>query len=137
MTASMAFGFEDEEAAVDPAALVGGLLLEGVDLRVLKAECAEAGDGLNTCEGDELAVFFVELYGSCDVDICDAVAVCHAEGFSEECRYLATLTKSAARARVVSPVSTRVTRQGSATESMDGPFYCQRMSKVTSEVCRK
>ena len=50
------FGREDEEAAVDPAAFVGGLFLEGVDLGVLEAEGAEAGDGLDAGEGDELAV---------------------------------------------------------------------------------
>ncbi len=53
-------GLEDEEAAVDPAALVGGFFLEGVDLGVLEAEGAEAGDGLDAGEGDELAVLLVE-----------------------------------------------------------------------------
>ena len=47
---------EDEEAAVDPAAFVVGFFLEGVDLRVLDAERAEACDGLDAGQRDELAV---------------------------------------------------------------------------------
>src|ERR1700730_1823153 len=38
---------EDEESAVDPPALVGGLLLERIDLRVFEPKGAEAGQRLH------------------------------------------------------------------------------------------
>ena len=72
------FGGEDEEAAVDPAAFVLGFFLEGVDVVVLEAEGAEAGDGLDAGEGDQFAVGLVEGDGGLDVDVGDAVAVGHA-----------------------------------------------------------
>ena len=97
------FGFEDEEAAVDPAALVGGFFLEGVDLGVFEAESAEAGDGLDAGEGDELAVVFVELDGFGDVDVSDTVAIGHAEGFARG-EVLRDAAETAAGAGVVAGV---------------------------------
>ena len=43
------FRREDEEAAVDPSAFVAGFFLEGINLRVMEAESAEARDGLHAC----------------------------------------------------------------------------------------
>ena len=100
-------GREHEEAAVDPAAFVGGFFLEGVDLRVLEAEGAEAGDGLDAGEGGQLAVLLVEGDGGGDVDVGHAVAVGHAEGLVAF-EILCDAAQTAA-GPVLSPVSTSVT----------------------------
>ena len=97
------FGGEDEEAAVDPAAFVFGFFLEGVDVGVLEAEGAEAGDGLDAGEGDEFAVGLVEGDGGLDVDVGDAVAVGHAEGFVS-LRVFRDAAEAAAGAGVVAGV---------------------------------
>src|ERR1700733_4134244 len=47
---------EDEEAAVDPPTLIGGLLLERVDLGVFEAQRAEAGQRLNTRKSNQLTM---------------------------------------------------------------------------------
>ena len=49
-------------------------------MRVLEAECSEAGYGLDAGEGGEFAVGAVEGDGGGDVDVGDTVAVGHAEG---------------------------------------------------------
>src|SRR5260370_18922810 len=71
---------ENEEAAVDPPALVAGLLLEGVDLSVLQSQRSETRKRLHTGQRNQLVVALVKRNRSRNVDIGDAVSISHAEG---------------------------------------------------------
>src|SRR6266550_1470401 len=74
------FSIENEEAAVDPAALVAGLFLKGVDLSVLQSQRSETRKGLHTGQRNEFVVVLVKRNRSRNVDIGNAVTIGHAEG---------------------------------------------------------
>src|SRR5258708_20159261 len=75
------FRIENEEATVDPPALVSGLFLKGVDLSILQAQRSETRKRLHAGQRNELLVALVERDRSRDVHIGDTVSVSHAEGF--------------------------------------------------------
>src|ERR1700733_7493804 len=69
------FWIEDEESAVDPPALVGGLLLERIDLRVFEPKGAEAGHRLNARKSDQLPMRLMEGDRGRDIDVGDTIAI--------------------------------------------------------------
>ena len=72
-------GRQDEIAAIDDAAIVGGLFGKLVDLTGADIEAAEARGGRDGGDGGHLAMGLVEGDEARDIDIADAVAIGHAE----------------------------------------------------------
>src|SRR4029077_12205963 len=71
---------ENEEAAVDPPALVAGLFLERIDLSVLQTQRSKTRKGLHACQRNEFVMALVKCNRSRNVDIGDTVSISHAEG---------------------------------------------------------
>jgi uncharacterized protein YcsI (UPF0317 family) len=92
---------QHEKAAVDPAPVAARFFLKSVDAVALGNQRAIAARRLNRSDRGVAAMIAMKLYECADVDIGQAIAVGQAEIVVVE-------------VIVASPVSTSVTRQGSA-----------------------